>query len=672
MASELVAILDAGAQYGKLIDRRVRELNVATELLPLGTPASEIAKGSYKAIIISGGPHSVYAADAPAFDHAILSLGVPVLGICYGMQLTNMVFGGSVEGKSEREDGQHDVEVETDSIIFDGLQAIQPVLLTHGDSVHKVADGFRVIAKSKGIVAGIECAEKRIWALQFHPEVDLSVNGPTMLRNFLFKAAGCTGSFTMEDRETEAVREIREAVGDSDVLVLVSGGVDSSVCAALLHRALGPERVVAMHIDNGFMRREESSKVAESLKRLGLPLRVHDESETFYSATTTIKKKIKKTVVSKAGAEAAEGASADTTAIVDQYETGALRDVVAPEEKRQIIGDTFLRIAEKAMASLQLDPERVFLAQGTLRPDLIESASHLASSGADAIKTHHNDTELVRQLRAKGRVIEPLKDYHKDEVRVLGRSLGLAEDLVARQPFPGPGLAIRVLCATEPFIGDDFAATNSTLAGLFGADADLTAHMPGDMAGYTATLLPVRTVGVQGDGRTYSYVAAITSEADEPDWQLLIKAAKVIPRMCHAVNRIVYMWGAPVAGPVKAITPTQLRPDVLEQLRAADAVVGQELFAAGLTTKIAQVPVVSVPVDPETGSGDAPAPTVRRSIAVRTFMTSDFMTGVPAVPGDQMPLDVLKRIVEGVSKVEGVARVLYDLTAKPPGTTEWE
>jgi len=328
-----------------------------------------------------------------------------------------------------------------------------------------------------------------------------------------------------------------------------------------------------------------------------------------------------------------------------------------------------------------------FLAQGTLRPDLIESASHLASSGgtADAIKTHHNDTQLVRALRAQGRVVEPLKDYHKDEVRKLGRSLGLPADLVERQPFPGPGLAIRVICTAKPFIGDGYTPTNNILKYLTTKDASLldaataatvdaavTASglgAEGLLSRYSFTLLPVRTVGVQGDGRTYSYVASLTKVGVVDDWVQVMNVAKLIPRVCHEVNRVVYVWGEPIAGPVTTITPTTLTPDVLEQLREADAVVNKLLVSHKLVTKVAQVPVVSVPVDPDfTGDGNS----ARRSIAIRTFLTADFMTGVPVVPGNEIPQDVLLEMVDGISKVPGVARVMYDLTAKPPGTTEWE
>eukprot|EP01135_Chromosphaera_perkinsii_P003855 Nk52_evm3s259 gene=Nk52_evmTU3s259 len=678
---ECVVILDAGAQYGKVIDRKVRELKVKSDILPLDTSVEQIQKAGYKAIILSGGPSSCYAADAPKYDEGIFDMGLPILGICYGMQLANIHFGGSVESKSQREDGQETITVEPSSLLFRGMEEKQKVLLTHGDSVGEVAPGFRCIAKSGEIVAGIESEEKRIAGVQFHPEVDLSVNGLTMISNFLFNCCGFKGDFTIEDREEKALKEIRDFVGEKEVLVLVSGGVDSTVCAALLHRALGSEKVHAIHIDNGFMRHEESKTVDKSLEHLGLRLKVIDASERFYNSTTVI-------------------TNAKTK---ESYTTAKLKETVLPEEKRKIIGDTFMHVANDAVKELNLNPEDVFLAQGTLRPDLIESASSLASTKADAIKTHHNDTDLVRMLRDQGRVIEPLKDYHKDEVRALGKLLGLKDELVMRQPFPGPGLAVRLLCAEEPYICNDFDYTNAVLANIvnfcsmeatdkseamchpkldipslkkdiiasFGGDEEAVRCLSELSGKVQCTLLPIKTVGVQGDGRTYSYVAMITTgHANVKDipWKPLFRMAKAIPRTCHNINRVVYGFGDIVKGPIRNITPTHCEPKVLSKLQKADYVVNQELYKYGLTLSLSQVPVICAPIDfsqPNGGSSN-------HAIAIRTFITNDFMTGMPAVPGDRMPFECLQTMVNDISVQEGVSKVLYDLTAKPPGTTEWE
>ncbi|PIR62213.1 MAG: GMP synthase (glutamine-hydrolyzing), partial [Candidatus Pacebacteria bacterium CG10_big_fil_rev_8_21_14_0_10_42_12] len=343
---------------------------------------------------------------------------------CYGLQLMNFHLGGSVEKKAVREDGQFDIQVETDSLLFDGLDSTQQVLLTHGDTADKLPEGFRQIADSNGLVAGIESADKKLYAVQFHPEVDLTTNGMQIYSNFLFKIAQLKADFTVEDREAKAIREIKQTIGDKNALILLSGGVDSTVTAALLSKALKPEQIFAIHIDTGFMRENESEMVIEALTSLGLQVRLILAEDDFMEATT----------------------------IVDGKETLPLSETTNPEHKRKIIGDTFIKVAEEALAEYKLDPEETFLVQGTLRPDLIESASKMASSNAETIKTHHNDTQLVRDLRDKGRVVEPLHEYHKDEVRKLGEILGLPSELVWRQPFPGPGLAIRVICAQEPFV----------------------------------------------------------------------------------------------------------------------------------------------------------------------------------------------------------------------------
>ncbi|EGG23702.1 GMP synthetase [Cavenderia fasciculata] len=662
-ADEVILILDAGSQYSKVIDRRVRELNVASEIHPFNTPILPLlARGNIKAIIISGGPESVYSSKAPQYDPDLFNLAntvhkdIPILGICYGMQLMMFIFGGKVEKNDHREDGVHHVHIKQ-SILFKDLAESEKVLLTHGDSVTMVAPGFKEICKSDGgVIAGVEDEKRKMYGLQFHPEVDLTTNGKKILENFLFGIAGCKGSYTLEDRESIAIKEIQQTVGTGKVLVLVSGGVDSTVCAALLTKAIGAERVVALHIDNGFMRHHESKNVETALGVLGLHLIVVDASQAFFNGTTTIAGKV----------------------------TDKLCITVHPEEKRKIIGDTFMRVAEDEVRKLGLDPNHVFLAQGTLRPDLIESSSKTVSGVADVIKTHHNDTELVRLLRATGRVVEPLRDLHKDEVRELGKSLGLSESLVWRQPFPGPGLAIRIICAERPFIDAKFQLTCSVLhhliRGTGAPDVDTGDKIDQHLremgclerirrsgASINPILLPVQTVGVQGDGRTYSYVAAL-SQSGEPDWEVLFLLAKVIPKVCHNVNRVVYIFGKHIAEPtlIEQITPTRLVPETIAQLQKADHAVNQVLLKYGLIRALSQVPVILFPISFDQDQ--------TRSIAIRTFITNDFMTGVPAVPGtDAMPLACLQEMVKDIlTNTPGISRVVYDLTSKPPGTTEWE
>jgi len=626
---ERVLILDAGAQYAKVIDRKVRELCVESVIKPLDMPAAEIKQGGYTAIIISGGPQSVYGDEAPKYDPDMFSVGVPILGICYGMQLINHVYGGKVEKKGTREDGQFAIDIDESAALFTGLGSKSTVLLTHGDSVTTVADGFRTIATSpSGICAAIEDAKRKIYGVQFHPEVDLSEDGVAMLKNFLINVAGFKGDFTPASREEEAIAEIREQVGDeNDVLVLVSGGVDSAVCAALLKKAIGPERIYAIHVDHGFMRMDESKTVVTALKEVGLELKVLTCSETFLKATTD----------------------------VNGVKTPVLEECIRPEWKRKIIGDTFMVVSEEAIRNFKLDPEKVLLAQGTLRPDLIESASTVVSSNAQVIKTHHNDTALVRRLRDMGRIIEPLKDYHKDEVRELGKNLGLPEKLVWRHPFPGPGLAIRILCANKPYdISEDEVK----------ATAEQLQKYSGD--GIYATLLPTRSVGVQGDARSYKQLCCLTTDAKSPDWSKLFALAKEIPKKVHNVNRVVFVFGEPIKQPyLNSITNTYLNQGTCDQLREADDIVTSLLTKHKLVKKVAQLPVILFPCDFGIKGG--------RGVAIRTFITNDFMTGVPATPNKEVPESVLMEMNDTIlNNVKGVSRVCYDLTSKPPATTEWE
>uniref|UniRef100_A0A0R3S626 GMP synthase (glutamine-hydrolyzing) n=1 Tax=Elaeophora elaphi TaxID=1147741 RepID=A0A0R3S626_9BILA len=671
-----VAILDFGAQFGKVIDRRIREQGVYSEILPFNTKAADmIEKGCYKAIILSGGPNSVNSFNAPEFDPAILTCGIPVLGICYGFQLINKAFGGYVSKKSVREDGQLEIDVDTNCPLFKGLATRQKVLLTHGDSVTEktVATDFKVVGRSGNFVAAISDERRKLYGVQFHPEVDLSICGKEILHNFLFDIAGVTDGFTIDNREQKCIQEIRSVVADKKVLVMVSGGVDSTVCAALLHKALGSDRVIAIHIDNGFMRSNESNLVLESLNKLNLKVRRYSAFYAFMNGRISV------------GGELSV----------------PLMRTVQPEMKRKIIGDTFMRVKDKIMDELNLDKD-VFLAQGTLRPDLIESASHLASSHADVIKTHHNDSALVRELRDLGKVLEPLKDFHKDEVRELGISLGLPEHIVHRHPFPGPGLAIRIVCAERPLITDlDLFVTTQhhlhLIANLslcdrdseeFGAmiehlsEADFKAISDHNFE-IATTLLPVQSVGVQGDGRSYAYVAALSTNARPIPWVLLERLARIIPRLLHNINRVVYVFGNAVEYPVNDVTRTYLNGFTIDLIKWADRIASDVLCGLDedgkrnhalevCLQKIQQMPVVMIPVHFDRDPLERKASTLR-SFILRPFITNDFMTGVAALPGkdisEQSILEIARRIME---RVPLTSRVMIDLTSKPPGTTEWE
>ncbi|CEF62535.1 GMP synthase [glutamine-hydrolyzing] [Strongyloides ratti] len=669
MAVEKIAILDFGSQYGKVIDRKVRECNVMAEILPMTT--------TFKDIKESGGPNSVYTEDAPICDFEIFEGKLPVLGICYGFQLLNKYFNGNVTKEALRSDGQVNITIDNKCPIFDGLSNEETVLLTHGDSVVKesLSNEFDVIGLNDKFIVGIKHKTRNLFGLQFHPEVDLTINGHKILDNFLKIICNLSGNFTMVSREKVCINEIRKIVGEKQkVLVMVSGGVDSTVCAALLNEALGHDRVIAVHIDHGFMRLNESKKVVKSLEDIGLKVHFYEVHQKFINGTI-------------------EG---------DDGKRKKLCEIVDPELKRQIIGNTFIHVKDDVMKDLNLD-SNIFYAQGTLRPDLIESASCLVSGRADKIKTHHNDTELVRELRKLGKVVEPLKDFHKDEVRALGVTLGLPNYFVQRHPFPGPGLAIRIICADKPFDEGHFQSTNELLQNVMSLakctkdelnnnytdiirlihHRDLEILLNPLCLEFKAILLPIRTVGVQGDTRTYSYVVALSSSSKNIPWDLLKSLAKIIPSIIQRINRVVYAFGKSFdTNNISDITPTYLTQDNIKNLEIADDIVTNILMglnedgSQSNTIKssihtIQQMPVIQIPIHFDRSKNDF-EPSTKHSYVLRPFITNDFMTGTAGVPplfSESALLEMNRRILKNVSDA---SRVLLDLTSKPPGTTEWE
>ena len=611
MKAERIAILDCGGQYTKVIDRRVRELSVRSEIFPLGVPAADLE--DFGGIILSGGPASVWSDERPDYDRALLDLPVPFLGICYGMHLINEHFGGRVRSIDSREYGETEVSVDPSCLLFAGLDRRQTVLMSHGDSVEALADGFSVCARSRDVVAAIRNDRRRIYGVQFHPEVDLTVHGRSMLESFLRKVCGLEGTYRMEDRIQASVDMIRSRVGNETVLVLVSGGVDSAVTAALLLRALDPGQVIAIHVDHGLMRKGESDAICRNLHRLGLERLVRiDAWERFH------------------GERVQDG----------ERTLPPLAEAADPEEKRLIIGNMFVRVVEKAAADLNLDFDRVFLAQGTLRPDLIESGNPEVSGYAHRIKTHHNDVDLIRQARARGRVIETNWDWHKDEVRDVARRLGIDEAIASRQPFPGPGLAIRCLCTREapPAALEEVPRLGHLLQGT----------------GYRGTIVPLKTVGVQGDNRSYRHLALL--EGEQPDWKALAELGGLIPNRLAGVNRVGYVLRGSTEGAVAF--PALITLARLDALREIDELVREVLDRP----PISQVFAVLFPF----GAGG------RSAAAIRAVITNDYMTGRPAWPGQDLGAGVLEDLADQIMAGAEVSLVAYDVTGKPPATVEWE
>lgn len=496
---EAIAVIDYGSQYSRLIARRVREQNVYCELIPPDAPREAVAGLDLKGVILSGGPASVYADGAPLAQPWVFDSGVPVLGVCYGMQLLAHQLGGRVEPADEREYGFAVVRKNAPSDLFDGLDGEIGVWMSHGDRVGALPPGFRAVAYSDNSPVAAMANDAGMYGIQFHPEVAHTPHGAEIIRNFVYKVCGASGSWTPGEFVAESVRRIREQVGSGRVICALSGGVDSAVTAKLVHEAVG-DQLVCIFVNNGLLRREEPERVRAVFERnLGLNLVYVDAAERFVAA---------------------------------------LKGVTDPEQKRRIIGAEFIDVFERQAHALG---EVDFLAQGTLYPDVIESET-AEQSASHKIKTHHNVGGLPERMRL--RLVEPLRYLFKDEVRLAGTELGLPPEMLHRQPFPGPGLAIRI-------IGE---VTAEKLEILRAADWVVMDEIKADglydkLWQSFAVLTDTRAVGVMGDQRTYQHVVAlraVTSEdAMTADWarlpyDTLARIANRIVNESSSVNRVVY------------------------------------------------------------------------------------------------------------------------------------
>jgi len=598
---DTIAVLDFGGQYTHLIANRIRRLRVYSEIVSPDTDSDRLRQ--FRGLILSGGPSSVYDADQPRFNPNLFDLGIPVLGLCYGHHLMAQTLGGVVRPGQTKEYGTAQLDIREKTGILEELEESETVWMSHGDHVTEAPPEFRMLGSTASCpIAAMGDPGRDLYGLQFHPEVTHTPKGMRMLENFVI-LCGCERSWTMGNYIESSIQAIRDRMGDRNVFLFVSGGVDSTVAFVLLEKALGAKRVYGLHIDNGLMRKNESAFVRDSLLEHGFTnFHVVDAGPDFLSA---------------------------------------LRGVVHPEEKRGIIGTQFIEVRDKAMEQLGLDPEQWILGQGTIYPDTIESGG---TKNAAVIKTHHNRVPLVEELIAQGKIIEPLSQLYKDEVREVGERLGIPKSLIWRHPFPGPGLGVRALCSD-----------GSESLGKTERNAEAAAREIARKAGLDARILPIKSVGVQGDFRTYAHPVALIGKTD---WRTLESVSTEITNRIPQINRAVLLL-RPDTLPPLFVKPCDLTKKRLDLLREADAIATHALEEHGLMDTIWQMPVVLIPLSPD---GE------KESIALRPIVSREAMTA----RFSEIPMDVALNMADAISALPGIEAVFYDVTHKPPGTIEWE
>jgi GMP synthase (glutamine-hydrolysing) len=619
MQHDAIAVIDFGGQYAHLIATKVRRLKVLAEIRQPEDPPAAFAL--YKGIIISGSPALSSHGEDSAYDKRLYDLDIPILGFCFGHQEIAKHYGGRVEhGKQEW--GRAQLHLLREHPLFAGLDRREQVWMSHFDSVTALGPdfeelGFTVLGEEPGgrarpaqhRFAAIGSDKRRRYGLQFHPEVDDTVHGDKMIANFIFGICGCTPSWTMDSYLAEQVETIRRQVGERSVFLLASGGVDSTVAARLIGEALGPGHLQLLHIDNGLMRRNESRHVLAAFAAMGLDRNLHfvDAGATFLAA---------------------------------------LSGVVDPEAKRRIIGTTFVEVFESEAGRLGITDH--LLGQGTIYPDTIETGG---TKRADTIKTHHNRVPIIEEMIAAGRVIEPLADLYKVEVRELGAKLGIDERMIWRHPFPGPGLGVRLLCSdgklpdTESL--DRIAPDVAEIAGRHG------------LAGIP---LPIKSVGVKADLRSYENPVLLHGAVDidsQTGWDSLLSAAGAIFKSVLGINRCLWNLAPEMPARFTPLAATMTR-ERLDLLREADDLVMEGLRRTGLYRRVWQCPTVFVPARID-GRG-------QEFCIIRPIHSERAMTATPA----RLPQDLLMDLRERILALPNVSGFAYDITTKPPGTIEWE
>jgi GMP synthase (glutamine-hydrolysing) len=613
---DAIAVIDFGGQYAHLIATKVRRMGVLAEIRQPEDPIE--AFHGFKGIIISGSPSLASQGEDSDYTREIYDLDTPILGFCFGHQEIAKHYGGEVI-HGGREWGHSDLQLTGDHPLFKGLGPVETVWMSHYDSVVALGPTFKELGYTEGTkdspahrYAAIGSDQLRRYGFQFHAEVDDTVHGDAMIANFVFEICGCEATWSMEAFLEEEIRKVQRQVGEGSVFLLASGGVDSTVAAAVLGKALGPERVHLLHVDNGMMRKNESAAVLDLFTDLGLDEHLHfvDASETFLTA---------------------------------------LSGVVEPEAKRRIIGDTFIRVFEEKARELGI--QHHLLGQGTIYPDTVETGG---TKRADTIKTHHNRVQVIEEMIQAGRVVEPLAELYKVEVRELGESLGIPHRALWRHPFPGPGLGVRLLCGT----GEPDRAHFDTLEEAL---PDVAMRFDG----VQALALPIRSVGVKADLRAYEHPVLITADVG---WDPLIRAVSAITANVPHVNRCVWNLGMVDAQGIQHVEhPGSARPlpgymtrGRLDVLREADAIVMEALERHGLYDEIWQCPTVMVPLELEGSLGEM--------IVLRPVRSQRAMTATPV----HLPLGLLREVRDRILPLPGVGSLTLDLTSKPPGTIEWE